>query len=248
MRVYLGINRYAAKIAIIGDMGWMPGNIRRISLIRYWNRLISLQDDRITKVLFLHDYNSNNNTSICHAMKLTFIEINMENVYNSLTLCNIDDVKSKLLCIYQEKWYSEIINKPKLRFYKKIKKNYCTESYLLYNSITCIQRSYLTQLRLGILQINVENGGYKNMTLEKRICNICDSNNVEDEIHFLFTCKTYKTERTKWFGKMDINIDILRTLTDDYNELLQTIFNYPSATAYYVIECIEKRKSILCRQ
>ena len=249
MRVYLGINRYAAKIAIIGDMGWMPGNIRRkIHLIRYWNRLISLQDDRITKVLFLHDYNSNNNTSICHAMKLTFIEINMENVYNSLTLCNIDDVKSKLLCIYQEKWYSEIINKPKLRFYKKFKKNYCTESYLLYNSITRIQRSYLTQLRLGILQINVEIGRYKNMTLEKRICNICDSNDVEDEIHFLFTCKTYKIERTNWFSKMDVNINILKTVTNDYNELLQTIFNYPSATANYVIKCIEKRKSILCRQ
>ena len=86
------------------------------------------------------------------------------------------------------------------------------------------------------------------MTLEKRICNICDSNDVEDEIHFLFTCKTYKIERTNWFSKMDINTDILRTVTDGYNELLQIIFNYPSATANYVIECIEKRKSILCRQ
>ena len=35
---------------------------------------------------------------------------------------------------------------------------------------------------------------------------------------------------------MDINTDILRTVTDDYNELLQTKFNYPSATANYVIE------------
>ena len=112
-------------------------------------------------------------------------------------------VKCKLLCIYQEKWYSEVINKPKLRFYKKFKKNYCTESYLLYNSITCIQRSYLTQLRLGILQINVEIGRYKNVTLEKRICNICDRNDVQDEIHFLFICKTYKTEHTNWFSKMD---------------------------------------------
>ena len=86
------------------------------------------------------------------------------------------------------------------------------------------------------------------MTLEKRICNICDSNDVEDEIHFLFTCKTYKTERTNWFGKMDVDTNILKTVTDDYNELLQTIFNYPSATANYVIECIEKRKSILRRQ
>ena len=120
-----------------------------------------MQDDRITKLLFLHDYNSNNKTSICHAMKVTFIEINMENVYNSLTLCNIDDIKSKLICIYQEKRYSDINKKPKLRFYKKNKKNYCTESYLLYNSITCIQKSYLTQLRLGILQINEQIGRYK---------------------------------------------------------------------------------------
>ena len=46
------------------------------------------------------------------------------------------------------------------------------------------------------------------MTLEKRICNICDSNDVEYEIHFLFTCKRYKNERTNWFGKMDVNTNI----------------------------------------
>ena len=47
------------------------------------------------------------------------LELSIILLIDRLTLCNIDDVKSKLLCIYQEKWYSEIINKLKLRFNKK---------------------------------------------------------------------------------------------------------------------------------
>ena len=58
----------------------------------------------------------------------------------------------------------------------------------------------------------------------------------------------YNNYNYNWFSKMDVNTNILKTVTDDYNELLQTIFNYPSATANYVIECVEKRTSILCRQ
>ena len=43
MRIYLGVNKFSAKCAVIGDMGWTPGDIRRkLNLLRYWNRLVLL--------------------------------------------------------------------------------------------------------------------------------------------------------------------------------------------------------------
>lgn len=49
MRYHLGVHRFAPILAITGDMGWLPAMYRRwINMIRYWNRLILLNDDRIT--------------------------------------------------------------------------------------------------------------------------------------------------------------------------------------------------------
>ncbi len=49
-------------------------------------------------------------------------------------------------------------------------------------------RSYLAQLRLGILPIKLETGRCENEKVEERLCELCDARVVEDEEHFLFKC------------------------------------------------------------
>ena len=46
------------------------------------------------------------------------------------------------------------------------------------------QRSYLSQLCIGILQINTEIGRYRSIPIEARLCRLCNMNEIEDEIHF----------------------------------------------------------------
>ena len=82
------------------------------------------------------------------------------------------------------------------------KHNFGTKLYLLQNSLNIKQRSYLSQLRIGILQINIEIGRYRSIPLEERLCRLCNMNEIEDEIHFLFRCPTYNVQHNIWFTTM----------------------------------------------
>jgi hypothetical protein len=45
IRFYLGVHTFAPNLAINGDMGWLGSDTRRkVNMIRFWNRLISMDD------------------------------------------------------------------------------------------------------------------------------------------------------------------------------------------------------------
>ena len=49
MRAFLGVHRFTPKLALEGDMGWLSSRYRRwLSMLRLWNRLVKLADDRLT--------------------------------------------------------------------------------------------------------------------------------------------------------------------------------------------------------
>ena len=55
-RYYLGVHPKTPLLALTGDMGWKTAQInRQIRMVRYWNRLLTLDDDRLTKKVFWYD-------------------------------------------------------------------------------------------------------------------------------------------------------------------------------------------------
>ena len=53
IRTFMGVHRFAPIIAVIGDCGWLPGLYRhQIEVLRYWNRIISMKNSRLTKMIF----------------------------------------------------------------------------------------------------------------------------------------------------------------------------------------------------
>ena len=63
-----------------------------------------------------------------------------------------------------------------------------------YKSRQC--RSFVAQLRCGVLPLHIETGRYGPNPLppEERICPIC-KDSPETEIHFIFHCKAYIIEQ-----------------------------------------------------
>ncbi len=57
------------------------------------------------------------------------------------------------------------------------------------------QRSYLAQLRCGILSLHIETGRRQGTQLDRRICKVCNSNLVENEEHFIFHYNKYNNTR-----------------------------------------------------
>ncbi len=45
-------------------------------------------------------------------------------------------------------------------------------------------RKCLSMLRCGTAPLRIETGSYERLPVEQRVCEVCDSDNVEDEMHF----------------------------------------------------------------
>ena len=121
----------------------------------------------------------------------------------------------------------------------QIKSHYCTERYALLN-LDRNQRSVLAQLRCSILPLHVETGRFTNKKLQDRKCGICNSDEVEDEYHFLFHCTYYQDERRLFMSQL--------TGYPNFNNLnnhvkLLTLFNFePRKLAKFVCRILEKRR------
>ena len=50
LRTFLGVNKFAPTLVVNGDTGWPSMRIRRhLEMVRLWNRLVSMSEDRLTK-------------------------------------------------------------------------------------------------------------------------------------------------------------------------------------------------------
>ena len=73
-------------------------------------------------------------------------------------LLNLENIKEDLLDLMHVHRFKNIGFKPKLRNYTKFKLDINEEDYLIKSSRS--QRSLLAQLRIGILPLQIEVGGY----------------------------------------------------------------------------------------
>ena len=203
LRSFLGLHRFSSNLVIFGDTGWKPPYVRRrVDMIRLWHRLLKMNDNRLTKRVFLWE-KERSGANWFSELKSVFHMIGREDLIAVLSPDNINlsvllaEAEKKLMHIEVTKWKNDIMNSPKLRTYILFKEIVCEEKYL---SLSRQCRSFVAQLRCGVLPLHIETGRYGPNPLppEERICPIC-KDSPETEIHFIFHCKAYINERNKLF-------------------------------------------------
>ena len=243
LRIFLGVHRFAAIPGLHGDMCWTSvWDRHKLHKLRYWNRLIQMDNTRLTKRVFLYDYHhirrptTISTWSWSSLLREIFSSIDMLEVFESLSICDLEVAKARLHNKDKDRWLRAVASKPKLRLYIQIKNEFETEFYVKLN-LTRSERSYVSQLRLGILPIMVETGRFRNMQLEDRLCPFC--NCVEDEIHFLFNCSKYLDIRNMYLSQhMRPDVDLVSNL-----HLLCTA--HPRPLAKYVSKSFQRRRTLL---
>ena len=99
---------------------------------------------------------------------------------------------------FKQKWFSDMESNSVLNnLYINIKPTFGIASYLD-KVISSSSRRGLTRLRISAHSLRIESGRYGRDRLERhqRLCQFCDSQEIEDEYHFIIKCKLYKNIRS----------------------------------------------------
>ena len=216
---------HTSNEAIYGDLGWWSLEARRnYKKLVYWYHLETLENNRITKRVYLLSKNNNKSTGWADTIHKILSLYGLQRLYdNPRNLYNLDgkrnnEAKSitdhckfwkrylkKIVGYYEEKlWLGKMSHKKngKLRNYVVFKKNLRLEKYLLGSSDYSLGRMYHTTLRNGTNILEIEKGRWKHIPLDQRYCNQCDCKLVESEKHFLLDCSKYATFRNHFFDSV----------------------------------------------
>ena len=199
MRYFLGVHKYTPVAALLGDMGWFPLYIEQyVSVARFWNRLLHMDDGRLTKSIFEADYRKNSR-NWSSRFQSVLKEIDCENIFEHKEVIILSEVKTLMEDNYKAKWLNVLASKPKLRTYRQFKFRLETESYVKFMN-NRRDRSILAQFRSGVLPLAIETGRYKNVAPDERFCFHCITQ-VESEIHFILHCPLYLEVRQSLLDK-----------------------------------------------
>ena len=164
-----------------------------------------MNHDRLTYKIFEYDLQHFSNDNWCGELESILEDLNM---HENLLLgeeVDLEIAKEKLKVISDLDWQDNVGFKSKLRTYAKHKLNIETENYLTLN-INKYERSVFAKLRSGTLSLQIEKGRYSKKTLENRTCPVCNTNAIEDEIHFVINCDAFSAKRCSFFTYISNNV------------------------------------------
>ena len=167
-------------------------------MVKFWTKLLNLDDNNITKKIYNMLKNEANNNStlkginLASHMKTLLDRLGLSNLWanqDTLTI-NYNYIKQRIIDNYIQIWHSNIHESKRLESYSKFKENFELEEYL--SIIT--NKKYITSLtkfRLSSHELLIEKGRHLHITREDRLCKYCNMNLVENEYHFLLVCPKY---------------------------------------------------------
>ena len=134
-------------------------------------------------------------------IKNIFYECGLSYVWLNHSFHNVHWLKTTVYNIlydqFVQKWHSDIFNSPKALNYRIFKISHALEKYLL--TLPIKKAKLLCKFRTCNLKLPIEIGRWNNTRREERKCNLCNTNDLGDEFHYMFSCDQIdiKTMRKK---------------------------------------------------
>ena len=213
MRFFLGVGKYTPNDAVLGEMAWVPPNVRHWkSVVSYWCNLCNLSRQRINKrVALWADGRANKSFKtwffyVKEQISKLGIDVRLDLNYPLHKRTFVSAIQEQLMLAFINDWIERINTyeskggkgRNKLRNYCKMKNGYFTEHYCKL-ILPPTHRSALSKFRCGVAPIRIETGRYEGLAEYDRLCPFCDT--VESEIHVLFYCKLYEQIRKELVEK-----------------------------------------------
>ena len=184
----------------------MPLSIlRKVRILKYWYKILTSNDTLLYKVYkqqvndSLQGSNENN-----WVLQLRFLlnELGFTYLWNNQSITKLQ-LEMAIQCIYDQyyqSWHRDLNNSSKLETLKCLNKGFDFEKYL-----SCIKidshRIALTRFRCSAHKLMIEEGRFRNIARNLLVCQVCNSNIIKDEYHFLLVCPAYRDLRINTLPK-----------------------------------------------
>lgn len=249
LKQLLCVRSQTCNHAVYGEFGRVPLVVKRKErILKYWMKIILNHNTLLYNVykLELETLEADNNCaaySWVKQVKDLLCELGFTYLWNSQYVTNLQlqMVIQRLYDQYIQSWYSYVNESSKLSTYKSVKTQFQYEKYL-----SCVQiekhRVALTRLRCSAHNLMIEEGRYRSIDRDLRLCQFCNMNSVETEYHFLLVCPAYREIRYSclpaYYCRWPSLTKFLQLMTNSRNSLLQKL-------AKYVYLATKHRKSFL---
>ena len=145
--------------------------------------------------------------------------VDREDDFNNLLTVDLKYFSTLLYGVMEREWQREILVKPKLRTYITFKNLFKEEEYLS-KIVSRKARSLISQIRLGILPLEIEVGRFRGVSPEDRLCQNCNMGVVESEVHFICECPLYNDLRHAMNNKYIFPVNA--TMSDKIELIMST--------------------------
>ena len=104
-------------------------------------------------------------------------------------------------------------------------------------------RAVLCKMRISSHKLAIETGRHHGLDPLERICKLCDTSSIENELHFLIHCPAYSALRNTFYGNMNKEILHFDKLSD-YTKLLLMLNSSNVSVLKYTIKFISDSLSL----
>lgn len=259
----LGVGKRATNNAILGELGRFPLYINILSLmVKSWHRIANkAQVDEKSLLVLAYSVSDNLRAkgydSWCSNIKFILENLELGNIFhnpNSIDSKSLGRlIRIKLEDRFSNKWKKELVHGPcrkggnsgsKLRSYVEFKYFIGQEPYLHLVKNQSHRRA-LTKFRISAHTLAIEQGRYKNIPPEKRICPNCNLNKVEDELHFLIECPNNEFNRNEFLKSCEEHIPNTFFNLTDRNKFIWLMSNETKEIvvplAKLIFQCFQNR-------
>ena len=228
LKYVLGTPSSCPNMTMYGDTNEHPLTMKAFRLmLNFWHRVNNLSETTLVKKALLE--NINIRTNWIKTVEKLLGDLSLTEAVNEETY-KFKQVTRKVLEERFNEYWGKIVTEDtgRLNFYKTIKSDMAFEPYL--NVSTFEDRKSIARLRSSTHNLHIEQGRHRNIPRESRFCQLCPSNSIETEEHFLTGCTFFNRYKPKYDLKN----------TNDPKELIRE--TEPSVLGKYLTEAFSERK------
>ena len=217
-KLLLNFKTSTPSYMVYGELGRYPLDIDiKVRTISFWTKLISGKQTKLSAIIYKCMYNMlrvrERNFMWLKYVKHILCNCGFNYIWESQTFINElwlkHSIKQNLTDQYLQTWLSSVNDSPKALNYRIYKDNLVFENYL--NILNDKDNLTLSKFRTTNHKLPVENGRWKNIARENRICPLCNNGEIGDEFHYLFKCQYFGNQRKIYIKKnIRINPNIIK--------------------------------------